>query len=711
MVDIQRPGSDGTVTNTGALTDNSLVRGNGAVDIDVSNIVVSADGNDLIVPGDLTVDTTTLFVDATASEVGIGTITPGTKLHTLSTAADTTSIVTTESTGTNFGITTKFVGDRDPNGNITGAGGDEYYRDDGAISGTYESREATTGTNWLRRSLVSAETQEIHSAADLTELATASVITVAGTLIIDLKADITTDVRFVLTSAVSQLLIRNDGTANLITYTGTSAYLTAADGGAVGIDNILFIADTPATQFLDFKGGRTGIFIDLVSVTDSAIIDFDLGSMGPVSRSEAGPVFLIDTTSIVDWRDSLILDSMSLVSVGVVTMDRSTTTGISKPLFDLRNTAQKSGGLAFNGVIGNLFTGESLLKIDAGIISSSKMTIINILLDSSGGIGLFDTSGTAPTAFTAVADNSIGATAITSVTDSSGVATFNHAGTSPLLGSTVTISGFTTNTAYNKTAPVTATTATTFQVDFIAFGTDETGSYLVNAGTVTSTTHGLSTGTGVVLVTTDATDYDDGYIIYNVQTNTFDIAAVFTVTKAGTWSTEALNQKDRRVLSSGNPTEQDSVYIACAHVNDNSTANAAIVNNTFTDMVFGTGGSALIESSTIERWRLIDELNGTFEYTGLEPFDGLITFDFTVESSGGTVDFRFKWQKSTDGGSSFVNLADDVESLVAVGSNAQSVSKTFPLAMAEAEQIKPQITRNSGSSGITTVYATVYATN
>jgi len=60
-------------------------------------------------------------------------------------------------------------------------------------------------------------------------------------------------------------------------------------------------------------------------------------------------------------------------------------------------------------------------------------------------------------------------------------------------------------------------------------------------------------------------------------------------------------------------------------------------------MVFGTAGSALIEGSTIERWKLIDELNGTFEYTGNEPFDGLITFDFTVVSSGGSQDFRFEW--------------------------------------------------------------------
>ena len=50
----------GTVTNTGTLTDNALVRGNGGVDIDVGNITMSTDGNDLAIPGNLTFGTTSV---------------------------------------------------------------------------------------------------------------------------------------------------------------------------------------------------------------------------------------------------------------------------------------------------------------------------------------------------------------------------------------------------------------------------------------------------------------------------------------------------------------------------------------------------------------------------------------------------------------------------------------------------------------------------
>ena len=69
-------------------------------------------------------------------------------------------------------------------------------------------------------------------------------------------------------------------------------------------------------------------------------------------------------------------------------------------------------------------------------------------------------------------------TAITSVTDNAGAAQFNHAsGPVLVLGQLVTISGFTTNTAYNGTFVVTTVTATTFTCGKVVFGSNETGSF------------------------------------------------------------------------------------------------------------------------------------------------------------------------------------------------------------------------------------------
>ena len=60
-------------------------------------------------------------------------------------------------------------------------------------------------------------------------------------------------------------------------------------------------------------------------------------------------------------------------------------------------------------------------------------------------------------------------------------------------------------------------------------------------------------------------------------------------------------------------------------------------------------------------------------------------------------------------GGGFADLTDNVEALVAVASDSSSVTKKFPLTASNSDRIKPQITRNSGSSGITTSFATIFA--
>lgn len=96
----------------------------------------------------------------------------------------------------------------------------------------------------------------------------------------------------------------------------------------------------------------------------------------------------------------------------------------------------------------------------------------------------------------------ISSTAISSVTDNGGIAVFNHSGTSPELGQEVTISGFITNTDYNVTGTVTLTTSTTFEISSIVFGSDEAvGSYVGQASfTISSISFGTSETVGVFAV-------------------------------------------------------------------------------------------------------------------------------------------------------------------------------------------------------------------
>jgi len=167
--------SDGTGGN---LTENSVVIGGGDSTIDISNLTVSVDGNDLTVPGNLSISTAltdatlqvlstteqlrlnfdaSFFASFTVSGVDQLTISSGSMIidsdaeivGTLviqSDTADTSSVLTLETTGTNGAPFSSFVGTQDPEGIITGAPGDHYNRANGINSDLFIFEGASAGT-------------------------------------------------------------------------------------------------------------------------------------------------------------------------------------------------------------------------------------------------------------------------------------------------------------------------------------------------------------------------------------------------------------------------------------------------------------------------------------------------------------------------------------------------------------------------------------
>jgi len=548
----------------------------------------------------------------------------------------------------------------------------------------------TTTVNGRVDSLVSDEGIEIFTSADLDALASGGVITVASPTNLIFKDDILTTNVFDVT--VGPLTISAPGEGFSLTYIGTGT-LFSGSGSLVIRPSMQMTSGSTGTLF-NMDLGDANLFIH----QDSSWINWD--TTGTIK----GGIVLVQNMNNILWATPLILDSNVFADVATLATALPPSSG---NMISIVNREKENAIYRFTNTTGDLSgTTTSLYKIDPSILDSTQVTIISGAIINGG--GNFDTAGSTGT-FTAVADASVAATAITSVTDSSGVARFNFTvGPTLHVNQEVVISTFVTNTAYNGTFFITTTGVGFFEVASIDFGTDETGSFLSNSVSVTSATHGLGNGQSLVIDSDLSTDYDGGAVTYQAATNTFRINRTFTATQTGTWDTSGLNQKDPRVLAQLQQIEIDSKYIGCAFVNDNSTANGAIVNNTFTDMVFGTAGTAMVECSNAERWKLVDELNGTLEYTGTEPFDGTIGYDFSVVSSGGAVEFRFKWVKDPGGG--FADLDDDVQALADVASTATSVSKTQPLTAVTGDLIKPQITRNSGTSGITARYATVNVT-
>ena len=701
---------------------------------------------------------------------GIGTTLPDTKLHALSTAADTTAVTTTETTGTNLGETAKFVGNRDPDGNVTASGGAEYYRDSADTSGTYESREATTGTTWFKRAVNPSRIIEINTAAEFEALASGGIVTVTSNIALDMKVNVITSTRFVLSGASALLhLIGGDRGEVGFTYTGTGTFISGT-------------GSFRAEQGIVFTSGSTGTFLGLTGTAVQQLVMKNIGftawtALG--SYTGGSIVFIIDVPLIA----TASYTGMTFIDCPVVGVFNFATFGfpIAAVLFTLDSKVQTAATFAAIPVTQQA-TG-SVLDFPTNTKNTSLIAVDRIDTATVGSV--FKSKTGTDATINSVADGTIANGTITAQADNSAGGTTHSSTTTYFENEEITITGTTSYNGsfqiFNVVAGVSFDTITTFVAN------DATGTVATVRLTITlAGGHGIVAGDDLKII---ATNFYNGFeTALNVATNDLTVNGTFVSTNTGSIERNlSLDQTDKRILATRNPGVADSKSIACTHVNDNSTANGTIINNVFTDMVFGTAASALISSSTMQRWKLVSELNGTFEFIDNFPFDGLITFDFTVTSSGGTVNFRFKWVKSisatitastiafvdsnpdtiTDSGNGFLtagfkaedtiivsgsasnninatiasvvagtitlvasdaltveaagatvtinglfgNLDDPVESLVAVGSDAQSVTKTFPLGVATGIQIKPQITRDSGTSAVTTSFATIYATD
>jgi len=587
-----------------------------------------------------------------------------------------------------------FVENSDPNGVVTGAGGDILVRDDTDESALYFNMAATVGAVWQRISVNPVDIIEIHNSSEFEALATAGVISITVNTLIIFKESINTASRFDATLGANLNIY---GNGEQVVFLGTGTFFTGDDCD-IYITELRLVKGVSGTLF-DIKADSQSS----VRLAQCLLVNWEMGSIRPLDNTLIGPLVNFVETVVAGWGSGLTLTNcLTLRMTGFRVAQLSPLISANQPFINV-STVQAEFDVGLTGMFGTLSAGETLIRVDPAWTDGAPVNITNSPIKGDGG-ALFDTSGATGT-FTVVADAAVSATAITSVTDSSGIARFNFTvGPTVFVNQEVVVSTFVTNTAYNGIFIITATGVGYFEVSSVPFGTTETGSFLSNSVTMTDTGTALVNGDTLTIDTDLSTQYDGGATVYNQLTNSFQINRTFGATQTGSWSTNGIDQSDPRVLASSNSGYESSHYIATSYVNNNATPNGTITNNTFRNMEFG----ALIAGSTMERWKLINDTAGVFIYTGLEPFAGHITFDFTSVSSGGIVDFRYKWEINDGGG--FVDLPDAVEALVSIGSDSVSVTKTFPLRAETGWSIRPRITRNSGSSTVTTFYATMYIT-
>jgi len=212
----------------------------------------------------------------------------------------------------------------------------------------------------------------------------------------------------------------NNGKGNIVGRQGISSISTPGDVARGGFEWNGSLYEVYSTNLKKVTDVDTGTFSTIGTIAGSANIKFAIGFNTAVILVPGGNIYTLSNSSV----------SVTISSVG-------TDSGIAK----------------FN------YSGDA-------ITLPGTVTITGFTTNTAYNVS--DTSVTST-------ESAISSTTIDSVSDSSGIASFNHTGTSPSLGASVTISGYTTNTDYNVTGLVTATASTSFEISSISFGTDETG--------------------------------------------------------------------------------------------------------------------------------------------------------------------------------------------------------------------------------------------
>ncbi len=448
-----------------------------------------------------------------------------------------------------------------PEGAVFGTGGDLHINADSVRSTASLKKSTGSSTDdWYDFDLVPPNLKVIYNTTELEAMASFSVITISASTTWIIKGHLSSDVRIEFTNNATLHIVTDNSNQSTWTYSGTGTMFSGA-------------GRLRSLEFFDLVSSSTGTFCNLelnggsVNLTLAGVFGWD--DLGTINNG----TLILDVSDIFD---NLLGWDLFNCKITLTKSNITNTPTTALPFLNVDNsTAAVSKSISVDQMSGTFASGASLFRIQPALSDLPKNLISACIF---GGGNLFDISGSTGE-FTVVADASVPAEAITSVTDSSGVARFNFTAPPTLfVFQEVVISGFTTNTDYNGTYLITATGANYFEVSSIDFGSDETGSFLSNSITVTDTGTTLIDGDQVTISTSGSTDYDGGAIIYNQLTNTFQINRTFISTHTGEWSQAGLDQTDPRVLAQANPGFADSNYLCFGHIEENPVTNATTIS-------------------------------------------------------------------------------------------------------------------------------------
>jgi len=474
---------------------------------------------------------------------------------------------------------------------------------------------------------------QINSAAQLTAMAVADVITVTGNLVLELNIPLLeSEVRFVLSSTFpvrARLEIRGATPLFAWEYNGPTAvtFVTGVLGDFI-VNNIGLVDRTGGVKLIDIDNGLTRFGNATIRRWD------DYGD-------HVGGTFESTFTRFADYEQGFRITNtgQTLIVAARTLFDLD-----GAILFSVFGSWSESRNVEISGVSGEMQPNSSLVRVDPAFRESSRINISGCTLSGGKLLNIDGIGGT----FISVsfADAITVPVPIDSITGAPfSLATFNFdgviAGVEVHVGQQVIPIGQ-SNANYNRTMEITETDGTTFfRCKSIFFGPNTTlGTFTSNSITLTDIGTALVDLDTVFLTTDLSIDYDFGSTVYDKQTDSFRVnlaeGKMFTGTATGSWSTRGLDQTSPKVLASNNPNFMASKTLAFAELNGN-VALTTSTNGTYAAI----NVPGLSENGITERFKLINPNEGVFMYTGKEEYEKVGSAIIYATKSGSTRNYKF----------------------------------------------------------------------
>ena len=626
--------------------------------------------------------------------IGIGDLTPASLLHAQSSAADTTAIITTESTGTNGGISKTFVGDRVAEGNITGLPGDLHVRVNAALSELSLLKRVGSGnTGWRQFMTHTTNIVDIYDTSDWGTLELAPDgemrVKLANATTYKIHADHTIplmwmpeiptpeqfaiiDFRFVNSSIL--LFCEAGDTA------GAPAQIWGRNMGALLVQEGNFV-DTANSE-----AGLVTTLFDLVGVDANSLLALQFTLIfGFKACGQTVDVFHDHTDSLFqDNVGGFVVRQTSAVAsdnlVRAVTFRHSVGVAFDKPVYSFMGSPNTNQ--IVNSTI-DLLPNQDFICLDSALASATEIVANPYPGPAKGDFFSVST----PIAITTQAADD---TAFASVV--AGAAGFSVIQFSTIQdftrGQTVLIDGDTGST-YDGLQVITAVSDDqkefTINVTFIA---TDSGNFRMVKHTVAS--HPFVRDSTIVI--TDTTNNGTFQLLRETDTS-FNTPALFAAGDlVGTATSNPLNESDVGVKTLSNGAQRDSVAVGAMMAIANSAATTIATINTWTDLNLN---ALAAESSNNSRYTLTNTTTGELRYDDVNPIGSTLTASISAASTGGSQEFEFR---------AVVNGSPTVDAVVAsveVGSDTIAIPLEVPLSLVQNDLVRIQVQNIDGTSDIT----------